>query len=217
MRYVCLDFETVGFAKKGDKWPEYTMPWQNFPIQVAIDIVDEDGTVAHAYDTIIAGATGFCSWVHANVPITLEQVKNEGRPFKDVIEDIAALLQDGDCLVAHNARFDLEQVMCTTAKRLKIVSPALDRILGAPRFCTMQCAYSKNAFPRRPKMATLCEHFNVELIGAHDARADSAALAGCVAEALRRRVMLCEREPPNPAPSPPNKIARYMKEQRIEQ
>ncbi len=43
-------------------------------------------------------------------------------------------------------------------------------------------------------MKDLCDHFQVTLTNAHDARADSAALAECVAEALRRCVMLSPRE-----------------------
>ncbi len=39
-------------------------------------------------------------------------------------------------------------------------------------------------------MKDLCAHFQVTLNNAHDARADSAALAQCVAEAWRRGVML---------------------------
>jgi hypothetical protein len=36
----------------------------------------------------------------------------------------------------------------------------------------------------------LCRHCEVELTDAHDARADTLALAKCVAEAWRRGVML---------------------------
>ncbi len=43
-------------------------------------------------------------------------------------------------------------------------------------------------------MKDLCAHFQVTLDNAHDARADSAALAECVAEAWRRGVMLDEKD-----------------------
>ena len=69
MRYVCLDFETTGFAKPGaapsHEWP---LPFANYPIQLSIDVV-EDGEVTHLYDTLIKGARQFCPWVKANVPI----------------------------------------------------------------------------------------------------------------------------------------------------
>ena len=39
-------------------------------------------------------------------------------------------------------------------------------------------------------MDRLCEHFQVTLENAHDARADSKALAECVSEALHRGVMV---------------------------
>ena len=43
---------------------------------------------------------------------------------------------------------------------------------------------------KQPNMRQLCEHFQVSLMDAHDARADSAALAHCVAEAWRKGVMM---------------------------
>jgi DNA polymerase III epsilon subunit-like protein len=43
---------------------------------------------------------------------------------------------------------------------------------------------------KQPKLDLLCRHFQVELTDAHDARADTRALAECVAEAWRRGVML---------------------------
>ena len=60
--------------------------------------------------------------------------------------------------------------------------------MAAPRFCTMRCAYTKSV--KATSLAKLCAHFEVPLEGAHDARADSRALARVVAEALRRGVML---------------------------
>ena len=66
------------------------------------------------------------------------------------------------------------------------------RILACPRFCTMRCAYARTirGDGKWPSMAQLCEHFEVTLRCAHDARGDSEALANCVAEAWRRGVML---------------------------
>jgi len=187
-RYVCLDFETNGFPKKGAPYPDWPLPFSSYPIQLSVDIV-EDGEVWHAYDTLIWGAEQLAPWVRANVPITLEDLE-EGVLFEDAVHDLARLLRDGDTIVAHNASFDLDTVLARAAGRLGCESLAR-LVLAKPRFCTMRCAYTRAALGRpQPNLRDLCAHFEVELEGAHDARADSAALARCVAEALRRGVML---------------------------
>lgn len=187
-RFVCLDFETNGFPTKGAPRHEWTLPFCSYPIQLSVDIVDE-GVVHHAYDALIRGATQLAPWVRENVPITLNDLHEKGKSIHDVIVDLATLLQEGDTVVAHNAAFDLDTVLGRTSRRLGIDTPELDRILTAPRFCTMRCAYSKVTFSKQPKMQDLCNHFEVRLDNAHDARGDSAALAACVAEAWRRGIM----------------------------
>ena len=67
------------------------------------------------------------------------------------------------------------------------------RITSALPFCTLTCPHTQTALPYGGrKLHHLCEHFGVTLEGAHDARADTRALAECVAEAWRRGVMLPE-------------------------
>ncbi len=100
--------------------------------------------------------------------------------------------KEGDTIVAHNISFDLNTAIGRTVDKLGITNQALQKILQAPRFCTMRCSYTK-ALQGRSTMKDLCAHFQVTLDNAHDARADSAALAECVAEAWRRGVMLDER------------------------
>ena len=178
MRYVCLEFETNGFPSKGS----WTLPCCSFPIQLSVDIV-EDGEVTHAYDTIIAGATSFAPWVQENIAITLAEA-SRGKPFRGVLEYRAGLLQDGGTIVAHNASFDLDTAIGRTASKLGITTPALQKILEAPRFCTQRCAFTRS-LDGGSSVKDLCAHFQVTLENAHDARADSAALAECVAEAWR--------------------------------
>ena len=88
--------------------------------------------------------------------------------------------------VAHHARLDLKHVIARTALKMRYDSPALRKLLATPRFRTMRCAYNKMALGSGPGMAMLYEHSPGPLEGAHDAGVDSAALANCVAEALRR-------------------------------
>ena len=186
MRYVCLDFETTGFSKPGTSSHEWPLPCANYPIQLSIDVV-EDGEVTHLYDTLIKGARQFCPWVKEKVPIVITDLVN-GCTLQEVVDDVAALLQDGDTIVAHNIQYDLELVLAKACKRRDIGGPALERIMAAPRFCTMRCAYTKSV--KATSLAKLCAHFEVPLKDAHDARGDSQALAGVVAEAWRRGVML---------------------------
>ena len=193
MRYLCLDFETNGFGKKNAPPSEWTLPFASYPIQLSIHSVDGDtGDVEHVYVTLIRGATRLSPWTIKNTPIKLGDLV-AGKPFQEVLEDFAALIQPGDVLVAHNVSFDLDTAVAETARRLSLHGDALHKVLEAPRFCTMSCAYTKLVFRRRVKLQKLCEHFQVTLVNAHDARADSKALAECVSEGVRRGVMMTQK------------------------
>ena len=117
---------------------------------------------------------------------------NKAPGLREVIRQIAALLQPTDWLIAHCACFDFERCLIRTCECERIYNVDLHKILSLPRFCTMQCSYMKSVPPKRHSMKTLCKHFNVEWDGvsAHDATYDSWKLAQCVAEANRRGVML---------------------------
>jgi DNA polymerase III alpha subunit (gram-positive type) len=170
---------------------DWTLPWSNYPTQISVDIV-EDGEVYHAFDTVISGTTGLSAWAKAKVKLTPPQIRAR-MPFRAVVQRLAALLRDGDTIVAHNIGFDINMVFVRTAQKLQERDgadvPGLERVLQAPRFCTMRCAYARS-LAKQPSLELLCRHFQVELVDAHDARADTRALAGCLAEAWRRGVML---------------------------
>jgi DNA polymerase III epsilon subunit-like protein len=127
--------------------------------------------------------------------VTFPQIR-AGKPFGEMVQDLAGLVRDGDTIVAHNASFDLDRVLARTAQKLQerdgAEFPGLDRVLQAPHFCTMRCAYARGlgANRKQPSLAALCRHFEVELTDAHDARADTHALACCVAEARQHGAML---------------------------
>ena len=190
-RYVCRDFETNGFpGKTRAPREDWALPWSSYPVQLSVDFV-EHGEVTHAMDAMIWGATQLSPWVRKHVPVTLKDLEERGVDFKGVLQQLATMLREDDVIVAHNTQFDLETVLARTVDRLFYLDfPAARAILEAPRFCTIRCAYSQTTFGKQPSMRQLCGHFQVSLVGAHDARADSAALAHCVAEAWRRGVML---------------------------
>ena len=156
----------------------------------------EGGEVQPAYDTYIRGAHQLVPWVRENVPVTLQQIRN-GLSFNRMLTDLADLIQPGDVIVAHNALFDMDTCIHTTAGRLErqkgypVDWQAVNKILRTPSFCTMRCAWSKKHLGM-PNMNRLCEHFHVDYDkdGAHEARYDSLKLAECVQEALRRGEMM---------------------------
>ena len=190
-RYLCLDFETNGFPKKGGLASDRPYPWCSFPIQLAVVIV-EDGEIIPAYDTVIRGATQLAPFVRDKVPVTMNDIRC-GVWFNEMLNDLAALIQPGDVLVAHNARFDLDDCLHTSAIRYKrqkgypLDEEALTKILRTPTFCTMKFAWTVARWPRGLKMKELCDHFQVDFEenSGHDARYDALKLAECVQEALR--------------------------------
>ena len=134
VQYFCIDFETNGLPPKGPAARrELPLPFSSIPIQVSVDIVDSCGVVEHAYDTVIKGATQLCPWVVENVPITMSAVLN-GKPLVCIVGDLAALLLEGDVIVAHNISFDMDLALSRSCERMHIYSPGLRRILSAPRF-----------------------------------------------------------------------------------
>ena len=173
VRYVCLDFETIGFPEQDCKPDCQPMPWSSYPIQMSLTAV-ENGEVVHLYDSYIQGAESFNPWVSQNVPITLPDLSNAPKLPK-AIQEIAAVLRPTDWLVAHSARFDLETCLARTSQKERIYSEDLHFILSLPRFCTMNCSYVRSVSPRRPTLALLCKHFGVHFdeAAAHDATYDS--------------------------------------------
>jgi DNA polymerase III epsilon subunit-like protein len=189
-RFLCIDFETVGFPDPKGTKDDLPLPFTSFPIQVSVHLV-EDGQIQHAYESLIKGAERLTPWVRARVPVTLESLES-GKTLPEVVTDLAGILREGDTIVTHSTRFDIHDVLATSCSKTGYDSAELRRILAAPRFCTMTCAYSKRIWGKWPSMEAFCAHFEVVNPRAHDARFDTAALAQCVAEALRRGVMLTE-------------------------
>ena len=190
-RYVVIDFETNGFSVRDAERKHWTLPWQNYPCQLSVDVVD-DGEVWHAFDTLIRGAIRFGKWSKENLNFTVEEANEKGQALPEVIQRLAELDTPDTTIVAHNIQFDLDHCLARTASRLECDSAALQAVLSAPRLCTMRSAYSKMVFGRGPSLGALCKHFQIDYSTkeAHDAAYDTKVLAQCVAAALRRGVML---------------------------
>jgi DNA polymerase III alpha subunit (gram-positive type) len=211
MRLLCIDFETNGFPTSGAPRCDRPLPWSSYPIQVSMDFV-ADGVITHAYDSIIRGATNLAPWVRDNVQITLEQIR-AGKSWDRVVDDIAGLLLPGDVMVAHKAHFDLTVVYMGTCSKLGLFADDRDdygkidelqresrltaqKILGLPWICSMTDPNVKRIFSGKgPSLKKLCNHLDVELVDAHNARADSAALAHCMLELQARDIQLTIQRP----------------------
>jgi len=204
MRTICIDFETNGFASRAVPTHENPRPRANYPIQVSVDAV-VDGDVVHLYDTLIRGATCLSRWTKENVSVTVEQLRAEGKPWRQVQDDLNKLVEEGDVMASHNTEFDMERV-CGSMLFKTYMEPyddygGIDRLAvkinresrkmyDLPRICTMTDIFSKTAFDgKKPTLQKLCAYFDVDLLDAHDARADSKAVALCIVEAQRREVI----------------------------
>ena len=195
-RYVVIDFETNGFSDRNTKREHFTLPWQNHPCQLSVDVVEE-GEAWHAFDTLIRGAIRFSKWSKENLNFTVDEANERGVALEEAVQRLADLITPGTTIVAHNIQFDLDQCLARTVSKLgSAASPelytALQKVLTAPRFCTFRCAYSKMAFGNKANLGTLCKHFQIDYSpeAAHDASYDTRVLALCVVAALRRGVML---------------------------
>jgi len=211
MRILCIDFETNGFASGAVPKHENPRPWANYPIQVSVDAV-VDGEVVHLYDTLILGASRLSRWVKENGKFTLQQLRSEGKPWRQVQLELADIVQEGDVVAAHHAEFDMERVYGYMLSKTSMeveddyggvnlwavkINRESQKMYDLPRICTMTDVFSKTAFGgKKPKLQNLCAHFNVDLLDAHDARADSKALAQCIAEAQRKEVVWQLRHKP---------------------
>ena len=92
-RFLCIVFETVGFAEKNGDKSDLPLPFASFPIQVSVHIVD-DGAIQHAYTSLIKDAERLTPWVRAHAPITLESLES-GKTLPEVVADIADILREG--------------------------------------------------------------------------------------------------------------------------
>jgi len=193
-RFICIDFETVGWKRENEiipleYWPK---PCFNFPIQISVDAVEPDLFVTHVFDGLIVGGVQAARMPSETVlphlglrPGHLEEdLKARGTPLHRVLRDLAELLTPGAVLVSHNMVYDIGEVLCVNWPKLTArphfddVEQILQKILAAPRLCTK--IWKRCAMPK------LQEMYDVQNERAHDARGDSKALAHCLAKALRR-------------------------------
>ena len=151
-RLVCFDLETTGWKPEGyvpiHQWP---MPCHNWPLQLSVDVVDDELKVSHAFDTLIQGAISTCEMTQKSVlpqlGLTVGRLQQEllerGRPLSAVLQQLAELLTPGSVLVAHNLSYDLGKALLWNYYKPRVAgqfagaTEALHKILAAPRLCTL--------------------------------------------------------------------------------
>ena len=170
-RLAAFDLETTGIDSESDRI-----------VTAAVSLVGDGRPSAfHAWllDPGIPIPPG-ASAVHG---ITTERARAEGRPPREAVEEIVALLAEqllqGIPVVAFNARFDL--TCLDREARRHGIEPLLDRVGGEDGMLVVDPYVLDKQVDRFRKgkrtLGAVCAHYNVPLDEAHASHADALAAA----------------------------------------
>ena len=212
MLIIFLDLETTGIPERSkdqhydykevDKYPSYKEV-DKYPsykeidkykesriVQLAINIGDEKGNIVKTYNFIVK-PDGFeikNSHIHG---ITMEMATMTGKPFVEVIQEIAPLFKKASLLVAHNIKFD-KNVLLSELYRYELLRP-INQLLKIPEFCTCFntidiVKMKKYGQLKPPKLIELYKFlFKKDPVGdLHDAIVDTKIMAECFYELIRK-------------------------------
>jgi DNA polymerase III subunit epsilon len=184
--YLFFDTETTGLPRN---WKAPITDLNNWPrlVQLAYLLYDSAGNQVTGSDFIIK-PDGFVipadvSRIHG---ITHQRALNEGQPLNTVLQHFNLLIEQADCLVAHNLSFDEKIVGCEFLR-----NGMRNNIPSKNRICTMEKSTNFCAIPgpygyKWPKLSELhYKLFKANFEEAHNAAVDITATARCFWE-LRR-------------------------------
>jgi DNA polymerase III alpha subunit (gram-positive type) len=184
--YLFFDTETTGLPRN---WKAPVTDVNNWPrlVQLAFLMYDNSGKEISAGDFIIK-PVGFSipadvSEVHG---ITNERALQEGQPILPVLQHFNSLVQQANCLVAHNISFD-EKIVGAEFLR----NGMANALSGKKKICTMEkttnfCALKGPYGYKWPKLSELhYKLFGTHFEEAHNAAADIHATAKCFWELKR--------------------------------
>ncbi|MDR1221784.1 MAG: 3'-5' exonuclease [Tannerella sp.] len=184
--YLFFDTETTGLPKN---WKAPVTDVKNWPrlVQLAFLLYDSEGNEISSGDFIIK-PEGFTippdvSKVHG---ITTERAIQEGYSITNVLQQFDKLIQQANCLVAHNMSFD-EKIVGAEFIRNRMTNPVPDK----RKICTMEsttnfCAINGPYGYKWPKLSELhYKLFRTFFEEAHNAAADIRATAKCFWELKR--------------------------------
>ena len=173
-RIVAIDFETSGLRGSPPNYPTELAAW-----------VVEGEEPRLLFHKRIGGAKALDAWVQKNTTITLASLEGQAPP-EVVFGEFRALLQQGDCVVAHRLIYDWGVVYNYCSQE----DPPVDL------HCSHHGPLAKALFAghRRRSLADLCGLMSVPYSPslAHGAAYDAERLALCLAAfaapAKRRRL-----------------------------
>lgn len=150
--YVIIDIETSGLSPDNDRITEIA----------AIHI--KDGVILSEFSTLIKQDIVLSPEITALTGITSEMLISEGIPIKEALEKLTAFV--GSCpIVMHNAGFDC-RFLVSEARRNNIAlfrNRCIDTLPLAKKLVHEVGQYTLTA---------LCEHFGIDVRGAHRALTD---------------------------------------------
>ena len=178
--YLFFDTETTGLPRN---WKAPVTDFNNWPrmVQLAYLCYDNDGRLISNGDHLIK-PNGFTipletSRIHG---ITTEKANSEGKDLLMVLKSFQSLINQADCLVAHNMSFD-EKIVGAEFLRNKLQNS----IDGKRKICTMLsttnfCAINGPYGYKWPKLSELhYKLFRTTFDEAHNASVDITATAKC--------------------------------------
>ena len=184
--YLFFDTETTGLPRN---WKAPVTDFNNWPrlVQLAYLLYDENGNQISGGDHLVK-PVGFLIPVDASRihGISTEKAQREGVEILSVLKEFQTLINQANCLVAHNMSFD-EKIVGAEFLRNKMS----DSIAGKKKICTMQsttnfCAIEGLYGYKWPKLSEL--HYKLFRTGfeeAHNAAIDIHATARCFWELKR--------------------------------
>lgn len=188
--YLFFDTETTGLPRN---WKAPEADLDNWPrlVQIAWLFYDKSGNKLTGKDFIIK-PDGFsippdASRIHG---ISTEKAQREGEDLLTVLKDFSELVDQAECLVAHNMRFD-EKIVGAEFLRSKMTNGIPHKM----KICTMisstaYCALDGPYGPKWPKLSELhYKLFETGIEESHNAAVDINATAKCFWEMKRIGVL----------------------------
>jgi len=184
--YLFFDTETTGLPRN---WKAPVTDLNNWPrmVQIAFLLYDNNGTKISTTDYIII-PDGYTIPVEAAEihGITTEKAISDGHTLSSVLLEFNNLVNQANCLVAHNMSFD-EKIVGAEFLR----NGMQNSIASKRKICTMEsstnfCAIDGPYGYKWPKLSELhYKLFRIDFEEAHNAAADITATARCFWELKR--------------------------------
>lgn len=174
MKYAIIDTETSGlfdFSKPADA--------EGQPRLASLAVIEVDGEELIKKTSFLVKPDGWEMSAEAGAVngLTTEQLKRDGVPVNEVLENYVALIDEGFVIVAYNAQFDTK-VMRGELRRAGIP----DRFEQTKNICLMRASTDMCQVPKKngkgfkfPKLEEACKFFGIKQADQHSASGDASA------------------------------------------